>query len=218
MSLQIDQIAPDFAQDSSEGLIRFYEWAGPSWVVLFSHPKNFTPVCTTELGAVARLAGEFARRNVKVIGLSVDRLGDHARWVQDIAETQGAAPNYPILADADFKVAKLYDMLPAWTGGNAARRTAAENQTVRNVFIIDPDRKIRLILIYPMAIGRNFEEILRAIDALQISDRHRVVTPADWRPGDDVIIQNSVSDEDAKKFFPKGFETKKPYLRMTPQP
>ncbi len=218
MMLKLNQIAPDFTQDSTEGPIHFHEWAGKSWVVLFSHPKDFTPVCTTELGAVAKLKQEFARRGVKVIGLSVDRAGDHARWASDIEETQGAAPNFPILADADFKVAKLYDMLPAETAGDPTQRSPAENQTVRNVFVIDPEKKIRLILIYPMATGRNFDEILRVIDAMQLSDRHKVATPANWKQGDDVIIMNSVTDEEAKTRFPKGFTKQKPYLRVTPQP
>ncbi len=218
MSLRLNQIAPDFTQESSEGPIHFHEWAGKSWVVLFSHPKDFTPVCTTELGAVAKLAPEFAKRGAKVIGLSVDHAGDHARWAADIRETQGVAPNFPILADADFKVAKLYDMLPAESAGDPAQRTPADNQTVRNVFVIDPEKKIRLILIYPMATGRNFAEILRAIDAMQLSDRHQVATPADWRQGGDVIIMNSVSDDEAKARFPKGFNAQKPYLRITPQP
>jgi alkyl hydroperoxide reductase subunit AhpC len=218
MSLLINQIAPDFTQESTHGPINFHDWAAGSWVVLFSHPKDFTPVCTTELGAVAKYAADFASRGVKVIGLSVDRAEDHARWACDIEETQGAKPDFPILADADFKVAKLYDMLPAAISGDPSKRTPADNQTVRNVFIIDPDKKIRLVMIYPMAIGRNFREILRAVDALQLSDRHKVATPADWKPGEDVIIQNSVSDEEARKTFPKGFETKKPYMRVTPQP
>ncbi len=216
--MRLNQIAPDFTQESTEGPIHFHEWAGKSWVVLFSHPKDFTPVCTTELGAMAKLAPDFARRGVKIIGLSVDRAGDHARWAADIKETQGVAPNFPILADADFKVAKLYDMLPAEIEGEASRRTPADNQTVRNVFVIDPEKKVRLILAYPMATGRNFGEILRVIDAMQLSDRHQVATPADWRQGGDVIIMNSVSDEEAKTRFPKGFTAQKPYLRVTPQP
>ncbi len=218
MSLQLGSIAPDFTQDSSEGPIHFNEWAGNSWVVLFSHPKDFTPVCTTELGTVARLKGEFDKRGVKVIGLSVDPVGDHTRWAADIKETQGTAPNYPILADADFKVSKLYEMLPASTSGDPSKRTPADNQTVRNVFVIAPDKKIRLILIYPMATGRNFDEILRVIDSLQLTDAHKVATPANWKQGDDVIITTAVSDEEAKTRFPKGFKTLKPYLRLTPQP
>ncbi len=218
MSLQLGSIAPDFTQHSSEGPIHFNEWAGNSWVVLFSHPKDFTPVCTTELGTVARLKGEFDKRGVKVIGLSVDPVGDHTRWAADIKETQGTAPNYPILADADFKVSKLYEMLPASTSGDPSKRTPADNQTVRNVFVIAPDKKIRLILIYPMATGRNFDEILRVIDSLQLTDAHKVATPANWKQGDDVIITTAVSDEEAKTRFPKGFKTLKPYLRLTPQP
>ena len=217
MSLRLNQIAPDFTQDSTEGPIHFHQWAGESWVVLFSHPKDFTPVCTTELGRVARLKSEFDKRNVKVIGLSVDPVGDHARWANDIKETQGAAPNYPILADADFKVSKLYDMLPAEVSGDPGKRTPADNQTVRNVFIIGPDKKIRLILVYPMATGRNFDEVLRVIDSLQLTDKHKVATPADWKQGDDVIITTAVSNEEAQTKFP-GFKTLKPYLRTTAQP
>jgi thioredoxin-dependent peroxiredoxin len=218
MSLRLNQTAPDFTQDSTQGQIHLHDWAGNSWVVLFSHPKDFTPVCTTELGAVAKLKSEFDKRNVKVIGLSVDPVGDHERWANDIKETQGAAPNYPILADADFKVSKLYDMLPAEVSGDPGKRTPADNQTVRNVFIIGPDKKIKLILVYPMATGRNFDEILRVIDSLQLTEKHKVATPANWKQGDDVIITTAVSDEEAKTRFPKGFKTLKPYLRLTPQP
>ena len=218
MTLKLGDIAPDFTQESTEGSIHFHEWAGSSWVVLFSHPKDFTPVCTTELGAVARLKGEFDQRGVKVIGLSVDPVTDHKRWANDIKETQGTAPNYPILADSDFKVATLYEMLPGGISGDPSKRTPADNQTVRNVFIIGPDKKIRLIMIYPMATGRNFTEILRVIDAMQLADKHKIATPADWKQGDDVIITTAVSDEDAKTRFPKGFKTLKPYLRLTPQP
>jgi thioredoxin-dependent peroxiredoxin len=218
MTLRLNQIAPDFAQDSTEGPINFHKWAGDSWVVLFSHPKDFTPVCTTELGRVAKLKSEFDKRNVKVIGLSVDPVGDHTRWANDIKETQGAAPNYPILADADYKVSKLYDMLPEAVSGDPSKRTPADNLTVRNVFVIGPDKKIRLILVYPMATGRNFDEILRVVDSMQLTDKHKVATPADWRQGQDVIITTAVSDEEAKTRFPKGFKTLKPYLRMTPQP
>jgi len=218
MSLRLGDIAPDFTQESTEGPIHFHQWAGNSWGVLFSHPKDFTPVCTTELGTVAKLKGEFDQRNVKVIGLSVDPVGDHARWANDIKETQGTAPNYPILADADFKVSKLYGMLPAEASGDPAKRTPADNQTVRNVFVIGPDKKIRLILVYPMATGRNFDEILRVIDSLQLTDKHKVATPANWKQGDDVIITTAVSDDEAKTRFPKGFKTLKPYLRLTPQP
>ena len=218
MSLRLNQIAPDFTQESTEGPINFHKWAGDSWVVLFSHPKDFTPVCTTELGRVAKLKSEFDKRNVKVIGLSVDPVGDHKRWANDIKETQGAAPNYPILADADYKVSKLYDMLPEAVSGDPSKRTPADNLTVRNVFIIAPDKKIRLILVYPMATGRNFDEILRVIDSMQLSDKHKIATPADWKQGQDVIITTAVSDEEAKTKFPKGFKTLKPYLRVTPHP
>jgi alkyl hydroperoxide reductase subunit AhpC len=217
MSLRLGDIAPDFTQQSTVGPLHFHEWLGNSWGVLFSHPKDFTPVCTTELGTVAKLKSEFDKRNVKVIGLSVDAVTDHERWANDIKETQGAAPNYPILADADFKVATLYDMLPAGVSGDPAKRTPADNQTVRNVFVIAPDKKIRLVLVYPMATGRNFDEILRVIDSLQLTDKHKVATPANWKQGDDVIITTAVSDDDAKQRFP-GFKTLKPYLRTTAQP
>ena len=217
MTLKLGDVAPDFTQESTEGPLHFHEWLGNSWGVLFSHPKDFTPVCTTELGMVARLKGEFDKRGVKVAGLSVDSAGDHTRWANDIKETQGTAPNYPIIADADFTVSKLYDMLPASTSGDPSKRTPADNQTVRNVFIVGPDKKIRLILVYPMATGRNFQEILRVIDSLQLSDKHKVATPADWKQGDDVIITGAVSDEQAKTLFP-GFKTLKPYLRTTSQP
>ena len=218
MTLRLGEVAPDFTQDSTEGPIHFHQWLGTSWGVLFSHPKYFTPVCTTELGTVAKLKGEFDKRNVKVIGLSVDPVGDHKRWANDIKETQGAAPNYPILGDADYTVSKLYDMLPAAVSGDPSKRTPADNLTVRNVFIIGPDKKVRLILVYPMATGRNFTEILRVIDSMQLSDKHKVATPADWKQGQDVIITTAVSDEEAKTRFPKGFKTLKPYLRITPQP
>ena len=217
MTLKLGDVAPDFTQESSEGPIRFHEWLGNSWGVLFSHPKDFTPVCTTELGTVARMKGDFDKRGVKVIGLSVDSAGDHTRWANDIKETQGTAPNYPILADSDFKVSTLYGMLPAGTSGDAAKRTPADNQTVRNVFVIAPDKKIRLILVYPMATGRNFDEILRVIDSLQLTDKHKVATPANWKQGEDVIITTAVSDDDAKVKFP-GFKTLMPYLRTTAQP
>ncbi|HXP75633.1 MAG TPA: peroxiredoxin [Stellaceae bacterium] len=218
MTLRLGEIAPDFTQDSTEGPIHFHQWLGTGWGVLFSHPKDFTPVCTTELGTVAKLKGEFDKRGVKVIGLSVDPVGDHTRWANDIKETQGAAPNYPILGDGDYKVSKLYDMLPAAVSGDPSKRSPADNLTVRNVFIIGPDKKIRLILVYPMATGRNFQEILRVIDSMQLSDKHKVATPADWKQGQDVIITTAVSDEEAKTRFPKGFKTLKPYLRVTPQP
>jgi len=218
MSLRLGEIAPDFTQESTEGPIHFHQWAGNSWVVLFSHPKDFTPVCTTELGTMARLKPEFDKRNVKVIGLSVDPVGDHTRWASDIKETQGTAPNYPILGDADYKVSKLYDMLPAAVSGDPSKRTPADNLTVRNVFIVGPDKKVRLILVYPMATGRNFTEILRVIDSMELGDKHRVATPAEWKKGQDVIITTAVSDEEAKTRFPKGFKKLKPYLRITPQP
>jgi thioredoxin-dependent peroxiredoxin len=217
MSLRIGDTAPNFEALTTEGKIRFHDWLGNSWGVLFSHPKDFTPVCTTELGAVARLKPEFDKRNVKVIGLSVDPVDDHKRWANDIKETQGQAPNYPIIGDADLKVAKLYSMLPAEASGDAAKRTPADNQTVRTVFVIGPDKKIKLMLVYPMATGRNFEEILRVIDSLQLTAKHRVATPADWKPGQDVIITSAVSDDEAAKIFP-GFKKIKPYLRTTGQP
>jgi alkyl hydroperoxide reductase subunit AhpC len=217
MTLRLNQIAPDFTQESTEGPIHFHEWLGNSWGVLFSHPKDFTPVCTTELGTVANLKPEFDKRNVKVIGLSVDSVDDHKRWSNDIKDVQGKAPNYPMLADADYKVSKLYDMLPEAVSGDPAKRTPADNLTVRNVIVIGPDKKIRLILVYPMATGRNFQEILRVIDSMQLGDKHKVATPADWKQGGDVIITGAVSNEDAQKIFP-GFKTVKPYLRTTPQP
>ena len=218
MSLRLGEIAPDFTQDSTEGPIHFHQWLGNGWGVLFSHPKDFTPVCTTELGTVAKLKNEFDKRNVKVAGLSVDTVKDHTGWANDIKETQGAGPNYPIFADADYKVSKLYDMLPAAVSGDPSKRSPADNMTVRNVFIIGPDKKIRLVLVYPMATGRNFNEILRVIDSMQLSDKHKVATPADWKQGQDVIITTAVSDEEAKTRFPKGFKKLKPYLRITPQP
>jgi len=217
MTLQLNQIAPDFTQDSTEGPIHFHDWADGHWVVLFSHPKDFTPVCTTELGAVAKLKPEFDKRGVKVIGLSVDPADNHARWSKDIAETQGTAPNFPMIADTDLKVSKLYGMLPADTEGTSEGRTAANNATVRNVFIIGPDKQIKLILVYPMTTGRNFDEILRVIDSMQLTAKHRVATPADWKKGEDVIIVPAVTDDQAKELFP-GFKTHKPYLRTTAQP
>ena len=217
MTLRLNQVAPDFTQETTEGPIHFHEWLGNSWGVLFSHPKDFTPVCTTELGQVARMKAEFDKRGVKVIGLSVDTKIDHAAWAKDIRETQGAAPNFPIIADADYKVSKLYDMLPEAISGDPAKRTPADNLTVRNVFIVAPDKKIRLILVYPMATGRNFDEILRVIDSMQLGDKHKVATPANWKHGEDVIITGAVSNEEAQQKFP-GFKTLKPYLRTTPQP
>jgi thioredoxin-dependent peroxiredoxin len=217
MTLTIGDTAPDFEADSTEGPIRFHEWIGDSWVVLFSHPKDFTPVCTTELGYMATIKPEFDRRGVKIIGLSVDAVSDHERWAADIAETQGQAPNYPIIGDADFAVAKLYGMLPASASGNPAARTPADNQTVRNVFVIGPDKKIKLILVYPMTTGRNFDEVLRVIDSLQLTARHRVSTPVNWRQGEDVIIAGSVSDDEAKQIF-GDWKAPKPYIRIVPQP
>jgi thioredoxin-dependent peroxiredoxin len=217
MTLRLNQVAPDFTQESTEGPVHFHDWLGNSWGVLFSHPKDFTPVCTTELGQVARMKAEFEKRGVKVIGLSVDASIDHAAWANDIRETQGVAPNFPIIADADYKVSKLYDMLPEATSGDPAKRTPADNLTVRNVFIVGPDKKIRLILVYPMATGRNFDEILRVIDSMQLGDKHKIATPANWKQGDDVIITGAVSNEEAQQKFP-GFKTLKPYLRTTGQP
>ena len=217
MSLKINDIAPDFEADTTEGRIRFHEWIGDKWAVLFSHPKDFTPVCTTELGYMAKIKPEFDRRNVKIIGLSVDATGDHAAWAKDIEETQGAAPNYPIIGDADFEVSKLYGMLPADTAGDAKARTPADNQTVRNVFVIGPDKKVKLVLVYPMTTGRNFDEVLRVVDSLQLTAKHKVSTPVNWEQGDDVIIAGSVSDDEAKELFGE-WEAPKPYMRIVPQP
>ena len=217
MSLAIGDTAPDFHAETSQGPIDFHEWIGNSWAVLFSHPKDFTPVCTTELGYMAKIKPDFDARGVKIIGLSVDTAGDHARWAADIAETQGTAPNYPIIADADFHVAKLYGMLPAATSGEAAARTPADNQTVRNVFTIGPDKKIKLIMVYPMTTGRNFDEVLRVIDSLQLTATHRVSTPVNWQPGDDVIIAGSVSNDEARQIFGT-WQEPKPYIRIVPQP
>ena len=218
MTLAINAEAPDFEAETTEGHIRFHEWLGNSWGLLFSHPKDFTPVCTTELGDVARLKPEFDKRGVKTIGLSVDPVNKHAQWAEDIKETQGAAPNFPMIGDTDFKVSKLYDMLPASTSGDVNTRTANDNATVRNVFIIGPDKKIKLVLVYPMSVGRNFQEILRAIDALQLGAKHRVSTPADWKQGEDVILGGAISDEEAKKLYPQGWKSPKPYIRIVPQP
>src|SRR5438477_11557737 len=216
--LRINDLAPNFTAETSQGVINFHEWIGSSWAILFSHPKDFTPVCTTELGTIAKAKPEFDKRNTKIIGLSVDSVDDHKRWSKDIQETQGTAPNYPMIADADYKVAKLYDMLPASVSGDPSKRTPADNMTVRTVFIIGPDKKIKLMLAYPMSTGRNFDEILRALDSMQLTAKHSVATPANWKPGDDVIIPTSVSDEDAKKKYPQGFKTHKPYLRTVAQP
>lgn len=218
MSLMINETAPDFEADTTEGPIRFHEWMGDSWCVLFSHPKNFTPVCTTELGYMARIKGEFDKRDVKVVGLSVDPVAEHAKWSEDIKETQGFAPNYPMIGDPNLEVAKLYGMLPASVTGTSEGRTPADNQTVRNVFVIGPDKKIKLILVYPMSTGRNFDEVLRVIDSLQLTAAHRVATPANWKPGDDVIIAGSVSNEEAEKIYPQGWKAPKPYMRIVPQP
>jgi alkyl hydroperoxide reductase subunit AhpC len=218
MALQIGDTAPDFEADTTEGRIRFHEWIGDSWAVLFSHPKDFTPVCTTELGYMAKVKPEFDRRNTKIIGLSVDSTSDHTGWASDIEETQGAAPNYPIIGDADFKVSKLYGMLPSDASGDAKARTPADNQTVRNVFVIGPDKKIKLILVYPMTTGRNFDEVLRVLDSLQLTAEHRVSTPVNWKPGEDVIIAGSVSDDEAKEIWPEGWQSPKPYIRIVPQP
>src|SRR5262245_29759648 len=218
MTLSINDTAPDFEADTTEGRIRFHEWIGSSWAVLFSHPKDFTPVCTTELGHMAKIKPEFDRRGVKIVGLSVDPIDRHAGWAKDIEETQGYAPNYPIIGDTDYNVAKLYGMLPASVSGDPAKRTPADNQTVRTVFVIGPDKKIKLHLAYPMTTGRNFDEVLRVIDSLQLTAKHKVATPVNWKNGDDVIIAGSVSDEDAKKQYPAGWKAPKPYLRIVPQP
>ena len=218
MALQINQDAPDFEAETTEGRIRFHEWIGDSWAVLFSHPKDFTPVCTTELGYMAQIEPEFARRGVKVIGLSVDPLDRHADWAEDIAETQGTAPNYPIISDADFNVSKLYGMLPASVEGDPLSRTPADNQTVRNVFVIGPDKKVKLILVYPMTTGRNFDEVLRVIDSLQLTANHKVATPAQWQLGQDVIIAGSLSNDQAREIWPEGWTEPKPYIRIVPQP
>ena len=218
MALQINDIAPDFEADTTEGRIRFHEWIGDSWVVLFSHPKDFTPVCTTELGYMAKLKPEFDKRGVKVIGLSVDPVDKHKAWCEDIRETQGHAPNYPMIGDPELKVSKLYGMLPASAGATSEGRTAMDNLTVRNVFVIGPDKKVKLVLVYPMTTGRNFDEVLRVIDSLQLTAKHKVATPANWKQGEDVIIAGSVSDDEAKAKYPEGWKAPKPYLRVVPQP
>jgi alkyl hydroperoxide reductase subunit AhpC len=218
MALQLGDVAPDFEAETTQGRIRFHDWIGDSWAVLFSHPKDFTPVCTTELGYMARIQPEFESRNVKIIGLSVDPLDKHEGWAKDIEETQGAAPEYPIISDADFNVSKLYGMLPSDVSGDPGDRTPADNQTVRNVFVIGPDKKIKLILVYPMTTGRNFDEVLRVIDSLQLTADHKVATPAQWQQGDDVIISGSVKEDEAKELFPDGWEEPKPYIRIVPQP
>jgi thioredoxin-dependent peroxiredoxin len=218
MTLRIGDTAPDFEAETTEGPISFHDWIGDSWAVLFSHPKDFTPVCTTELGYMAKIKPEFDRRNVKIIGLSVDPVDSHEQWARDIEETQGHAPNYPIIGDADFNVSKLYSMLPASTSGDPKTRTPADNQTVRNVFVVGPDKKIKLLLVYPMTTGRNFDEVLRVIDSLALTAEHRVATPVNWRSGEDVIIAGSVSDDEARRIYPDGWKAPKPYIRVVEQP
>jgi alkyl hydroperoxide reductase subunit AhpC len=217
MALTIGDTAPDFEAETTEGKINFHDWIGDSWAVLFSHPRNFTPVCTTELGYMAKVQPDFASRNVKILGLSVDPIENHEKWAQDIAETQGSAPNYPIIADPEFTVAKAYGMLPADVSGDPTERTPADNQTVRNVFVIGPDKKIKLVLVYPMTTGRNFDEVLRVIDSLQLTANHKVATPVNWQPGEDVIIAGSVSDDEAKEKYPDGWDAPRPWLRIVPQ-
>ena len=217
MTLQLGETAPDFEADTTEGPIRFHDWIGDSWTVLFSHPKDFTPVCTTELGYMARIKPEFDKRGVKIIGLSVDPVERHAKWAEDIKDTQGVAPNYPMIGDPDLKISKLYGMLPA-SAAPGAERTPADNQTVRNVFVIGPDKKIKLILVYPMTTGRNFDEVLRVIDSMQLTAKHRVATPVNWKDGDEVIIAGSVSDDEAKTIYPDGWKSPRPYIRIVPQP
>ena len=218
MTLQIGDTAPDFEAQTTEGRLRFHDWIGDSWAVLFSHPKDFTPVCTTELGYMAKLKPEFDRRNVKIIGLSVDPIDRHATWAKDIRETQGFEPNYPMIGDSDLSISKAWGMLPATANGDASKRSASDNQTVRNVFVISPDKKIQLILVYPMTVGRNFDEVLRAIDSLQLTAKHKVATPANWQPVEDVIIASSVTDDAARKIYAEGWKALKPYIRIVPQP
>ena len=218
MTLAIGDTAPDFEAETTEGKIHFHEWIGDKWAVLFSHPKDFTPVCTTELGYMAKIKPEFDKRGVKIIGLSVDPVDKHSKWADDIKETQGFAPNYPMIGDVDYNVSKLYGMLPAAVSGDPAQRTPADNQTVRNVFVVGPDKKVKLILVYPMTTGRNFDEVLRVIDSLQLTAKHKVSTPVNWKQGDEVIIAGSVSDDDAKKTYPQGWKSPKPYIRIVPQP
>jgi thioredoxin-dependent peroxiredoxin len=218
MTLAIGDMAPDFEAETTEGKVRFHDWLGNTWGVLFSHPKDFTPVCTTELGTMARLKPEFDKRNTKIIGLSVDPVDNHKKWSADIKDVVGFAPNYPMIADTDLKISKAYEMLPAATSGSSEGRTAADNQTVRNVFIVGPDKKIKLILVYPMTTGRNFDEVLRVIDSLQLTVKHRVATPANWKQGEDVIIAGSVSDDEVKTIWPQGFKAPRPYIRIVPQP
>ena len=218
MAIRLGDDAPNFTAETTEGTVDFYDWKGDSWAVLFSHPKDFTPVCTTELGRVAALKPEFDKRNVKVIGLSVDPVTNHAKWAEDIRETQGTAPNYPMIGDTDLAVSKLYNMLPAETAGTSEGRTAMDNMTVRTVFVIGPDKKIKLMISYPMTTGRNFDEVLRVIDSIQLTAKHRVATPVNWKQGEDVIIAGSVSDDEAKTIYPDGWKAPKPYLRIVPQP
>jgi thioredoxin-dependent peroxiredoxin len=218
MTMPLNTTAPDFEAETTEGRIKFHDWIGDSWAMLFSHPKDFTPVCTTELGLLAKLKPEFDKRGIKLIGLSVDPVDKHTQWSEDIKETQGYAPNYPMIGDTDYNVSKLYNMLPASTAGDPAKRTPADNATVRTVFIIGPDKKIKLALAYPMTTGRNFAEILRAIDSVQLTAKHRVATPADWKQGEDVIIAGSVSDDEAKTIYPQGWKSPKPYIRIVPHP
>ncbi|HXD06632.1 MAG TPA: peroxiredoxin [Burkholderiaceae bacterium] len=218
MSLRINDLAPDFTADTTQGRIKFHDWIGDNWAILFSHPKDFTPVCTTELGYMAKIEPEFKRRNTKLIGLSVDPVGSHEKWSKDIEETQGYLPTYPMIGDPELAVAKLYNMLPADEPGTSEGRTPAANATVRSVFVIGPDKRIKLMLTYPMTTGRNFDEILRVLDSMQLTVAHKVATPVNWKPGDDVIIAGSVSDDDAKKLFPQGWKAPKPYLRIVPQP
>jgi alkyl hydroperoxide reductase subunit AhpC len=218
MSVRINDEAPDFTANTTQGEIKFHQWIGNGWAILFSHPKDFTPVCTTELGYMARIQPEFQKRNTKIIGLSVDSVDDHRRWIKDIEETQGAKVTYPMIGDPELKIAKLYDMLPAEAQGEAKGRTPNDNATVRSVFLIGPDKKIKLMLVYPMSAGRNFDEVLRALDAIQLNSTHSVATPANWQQGEDVIIPTSISDEQAKAKFPAGWKAPRPYLRITPQP
>ncbi len=218
MALRIGDEVPDFTADTTQGQLNFHDWIGNGWAVLFSHPKDFTPVCTTELGYMAKLKPEFEKRNCKIIGLSVDPVSDHSRWVKDIEETQGAAVNYPLIGDPELKIAKLYDMLPAETAGTSQGRTPADNATVRSVFLIGPDKKVKAMLVYPMTSGRNFDEVLRLLDSMQLTARHKVATPVNWKQGDDVIIVGAVKDEEAKQMFPGGWKAPKPYLRIVPQP
>ena len=218
MTIALGETAPDFHAETTEGPIDFHDWIGDSWAVLFSHPKDFTPICTTELGYMARIKPEFDKRNTKIIAVSVDPLENHERWAKDIEETQGYAPNYPIIGDADYNVSKLYGMLPAGTSGDPTTRTPADNQTVRNVFVIGPDKKVKLILVYPMTTGRNFDEVLRVLDSLQLTAKHKVATPVNWKNGEDVIIAGSVSEEEARETYPDGWKSPKPYIRIVPAP